>query len=230
MRRAAVYISIAMLAFIAMQRDAVKPVIAQDCPIVCDNEDLIRCIEGGGAFDTSTCICTPSPIIIDLNNDGSNLTDAAHGVIFDLEANGTPRQYAWTSAGGDEAFLALDRDNDGRITSGKELFGNFTDQPVTEEPNGFVALSVFDLNGDRWIDASDDIYTKLRLWIDANHDGVSQQSELFSLESKGVTRLAYDYKLSKRSDRHGNRFKYKAKAQINGIERWVWDIYLNVMS
>jgi len=169
--------------------------------------------------------CGPSPIIIDINGDGYDLTSAANGVRFDMYGNGRLQQLSWTSRGSDEAFLALDRNGDGRITSGKELFGNITEQPVTEEPNGFTALTVFDANGDHWIDARDPIYQRLQLWVDSNHDGVSQRRELFSLIAKGVEAISCDYRLSKRSDRYGNRFRFKALARINGVERGVWDIF-----
>ncbi|MGE0133369.1 MAG: hypothetical protein AB7U82_35265 [Blastocatellales bacterium] len=183
--------------------------------------------DGGLIWDFGACVCIQpgSPIIIDLDNNGYDLTDAANGVRFDLAGDGKRQQWSWTARGGDEAFLALDRDGDGRITSGLELFGNFTEQPVTEEPNGFIALGVFDTNGDRWINANDAIYQRLQLWIDSNHNGVSQPHELFSLSDKGVEGISCNYKLSKRSDRHGNRFRYKALARINGIECWVWDIF-----
>jgi len=142
-----------------------------------------------------------------------------------LDSNGRPEQLSWTSGGSDDAFLALDRDGDGLITSGRELFGNFTEQPVTEDPNGFIALGVFDTNGDHWIDANDAIYQRLQLWIDSNHDGVSQRRELFSLNDKGVEGISCNYRLSKRSDRYGNLFRFKALARINGVKRWVWDIF-----
>jgi hypothetical protein len=197
-------------------------VIAQDCgdchPQFCDGGLIWDCSAG-------VCIQPGSPIIIDLKDNGYDLTDPAHGVRFDISGDSKPRQWSWTARGADEAFLVLDRDGDGLITSGLELFGNFTEQPVTEEPNGFIALGVFDINDDHWIDANDAIYQQLQLWIDSNHDGVSQRRELSSLGVKGVEGIACDYRLSKRSDRHGNRFRYKALARINGTERWVWDIF-----
>ncbi len=159
-------------------------VTAQDCEPSCQEQPC----DGGLIWDWFACVCIQpgSPIIIDLDNNGYDLTDAANGVRFDLAGDGKRRQWSWTARGSDEAFLVLDRNGDGRITSGLELFGNFTEQPVTEEPNGFTALAIFDANGDGWINANDPIYQRLQLWIDSNHNGVSQPHELFSLNEKGV--------------------------------------------
>ena len=54
--------------------------------------------------------------------------------MFDIDGDGVPEQISWTEADSDVAFLALDRDGDGRITSGKELFGNHTLPGVTRSP------------------------------------------------------------------------------------------------
>jgi hypothetical protein len=230
MRKVTLLIFVLLLGFVATQSDFTGFVIAQDCDDANDcqepYESYCAMQQEGSFWDPIACACSETPIIIDLNNDGYNLTDGANGVQFDLIGIGKIRKWAWTSRGDDDAFLALDRNGDGRINNGNELFGNNTEQPVTEEPNGFTALAVFDANGDRWINANDAAYQRLRLWTDSNHDGVSQPPELSTLASKGVEGIACEYRLSKRSDRHGNRFRYKAKARINGAERWVWDVFL----
>jgi hypothetical protein len=154
------------------------------------------------------------------------LTDAAHGVRFDLTGTGQLDQWSWTARGSNDAFLALDRDNNGSVDSGKELFGDFTDQPITEKPNGFIAMAVFDDNNDGWIDNNDAIYRKLLLWVDSNHDGISQRRELHSLEWGGVERIGLDYKESKRTDRYGNNFRYRAPVRGRDLGRWAWDVFL----
>ncbi len=112
--------------------------------------------------------CMPSPIIIDTEGEGFHLTSADNGVMFDIRGNGHPIKLAWTAPGSHNAFLALDRDGSGTITSGKELFGNFTVQPKSVHPNGFLALDEYDKpenggNGDGVIDDHDAVYSKLRL-------------------------------------------------------------------
>jgi hypothetical protein len=172
-------------------------------PPQCDTDsgDGFTRNQGGG----TNC----SPIIIDLTGDGFFLTSAANGVKFDIANTGAPIQIAW-SANSNNAFLVLDRNGNGVINSGAELFGNFTPQPTSAHPNGFLALAQYDTNGDGVIDAKDPIYSQLRLWVDANHDGISQPGELHTLPEMGVFSISLNYSLSMRTDAFGNVFRYKA--------------------
>jgi hypothetical protein len=170
-------------------------------------------------IDTTNPDC--SPILIDTEGEGFHLTSAAKGVMFDIRGNGHPIRIAWTAAESHNAFLALPGP-DGLIHNGKELFGNFTPQPSSAHPNGFLALAEFDKpehggNGDGVIDERDMIYSRLRLWIDANHDGISQPGELHSLHELGIYSLALNYSESRKTDQFGNQFRYKAR--VNPGER-----------
>jgi hypothetical protein len=118
------------------------------------------------------------------------------------------------------------------IDNGLELFGNFSAQPepaMGAERNGFAALAVFDYNADGKIDSEDTVYSELRLWHDRNHNGVSEPDELQSVERLGLKTLFLNYRRSKRVDKHGNEFRYRAKVndfRDRQLGRWAWDVFL----
>lgn len=182
-----------------------------------------------------------SPIIVDLGGDGFTLTSPENGVWFDLSARRRPERVAWTSAIGGDAFLCRDRNGDGVIGDGRELFGNAT--PLAnghKAPNGFVALQEFDTpslggNGDGQLDSSDRIWETLRLWIDTNHDGVSQPSELITLSQASVVSIDLHYIRSAYSDENGNLFRFRAKAILSDHTgrlhpSRIYDVFLSTTS
>lgn len=206
--------------------------------------DGTPCDGGSGFFNVGNEGGCGSPIIIDTEGEGFHLTSAVAGVVFDISGTGHPVQIAWTSVSSHNAFLSLPG-TDGLVHDGKELFGNFTPQPQSAHPNGFLALAEYDKpenggNKDGMIDDKDTVFSQLRLWIDANHDGVCQPEELHRLQEFGIYSLALNFKESRRKDDFGNLFRYKAR--VNPGERhdrrdetrsgdpgrWTYDVFFVV--
>ncbi|MDW7557805.1 calcium-binding protein, partial [Azospirillum brasilense] len=145
-----------------------------------------------------------SPIILDLDGDGVETTTFA--VQFDHDANGFAERSAWV--GQDDGLLVLDRDGNGQIDSGRELFGNNTLLANgTNASNGFLALAEQDDNGDGRIDATDAAWQTLRIWRDLNQDGVADTGELATLADSGIQALSLSYADSAFTDGYGNEHR-----------------------
>lgn len=111
--------------------------------------------------------------------------------------------------------MALDRNGNGFIDDFSELFGDLTPQPPSSHPNGYTALAVFDDplnggNGNGAIDPGDAVYRHLLVWIDSNHDGISQPNELHPLSELGIFRISLKHQLSSFVAGNGNAFRYRA--------------------
>lgn len=198
----------------------------------------------GTSFLGPQCICkTNSPILVDVAGDGYRLTDAERGVDFDLDGNGIAERLAWTEPNSDDAWLVLDRNGNGTIDTGAELFGNKTpayadaSEPTAE--HGFYAL--LNLEGptygpsivDAIIDRADSVFARLRLWTDRNHNGVSEPDELVPLESVGLVALDTKFQEINRQDAHGNVFALSGWTSWRtetgrSARRRVYDVYLTV--
>ena len=143
------------------------------------------------------------------------LTSVEEGVLFDIDGDSDLDQVAWTETGAEVAFLALDIDEDGQITSGKELFGELM---FAEALSGADSLiQTFDKSEGKQsasVEAGDKLYHRLLLWTDRNHNGISESSELrpakelFTAIGLGFVRLANE------RDKHGNRFLFAGWAEV----------------
>jgi hypothetical protein len=168
------------------------------------------------------------PVLLDLRQDGFHLSGPEPAVSFDIDADGIQDRIAWTKEGEDDAFLCLDRNHNGLIDDGTELFGYAT--PLlsgTHARIGYRALAELDLseaggNNDGIVDAADSRFADLCAWVDANRDGVSQSQEIRTLPQVGVVALEYRYRTIHLTDSSGNLFRYVSTARMrapSGIVR-----------
>ncbi|MEM8962031.1 MAG: hypothetical protein AAGD38_11155 [Acidobacteriota bacterium] len=203
------------------------------CPFSCKKKgDVIVDMKCNCDADWRPADCLDDPLLFSFDDDELSLTDVSRGVEFDHDGDGFTEPTAWTAARAREAFLVLDRDGNGWIDNGLEIFGDETSQPTSDDPNGFRALAVFDdaLSGgneDGRISADDRIFDELELWFDTNHDGRSQENELMPLGSHIVS-IDLGYWPSTEVDRHGHLLAYRSVARgTNQIAHPVWNVFFN---
>ncbi len=147
------------------------------------------------------CECT-TPLVLSFDGAPISLRPDDGAARFDLSSrqDGSAVRTDWPV----QPWLALDRDGDGLITSGRELFGSATRLDGGTAQNGFQALTALDENGDGVIDAKDPAWSRLRLWADADGDRVSSAGELRTLAQAGIESLRLDYVVDPRCDARGN--------------------------
>jgi hypothetical protein len=187
------------------------------------------------------CVFSPgSPIIVDTSGKGYHLTSREDGVLFDIDGDGQAERVSWTRGDADNAFLSFDRNGNGAIDDGTELFGSYTpaypngDRRITT-PNGFEALRFAESPSygattvaDGVVDARDPIFGQLLLWTDRNHNGISEPDELQRLSDSGIVAIRTDYKASRKVDRFGNQFRQAGKLTwADGEDAHVYDVWLN---
>lgn len=195
------------------------------------NYDTCACEDPERGCDTEY----QTPILISVGpNAEYSLVGLESGVWFDFDGDGSVDHTAWTAPGSPLAFLVVDRNGNGRIDDGTELFGNNTrlvgGQRATD---GFNALAEFDRpenggNGDGWVDTRDGIWTELLFWIDRNHDAVSDATELYRPADFGVTAFSLSITSQRRRDRYGNLFRLKAAVLVIGKPRFAYDVYFRI--
>lgn len=170
------------------------------------------------AWQSST-VCRPAapielsqlcPLVLDLTGNGIATSGLGDAVSFwDLDHDGVPDPSGWLARGTDDAFLWIDLDDDHNAQQ-DELFGSaMAKADGTYFANGFQALAQYDTaafggNGDGAIDESDGVWNELRLWIDVNHDGVSQPAEISPPARERVVRLELDRVHDHAVDPQGN--------------------------
>ncbi len=163
------------------------------------------------------------PITLDLNGNGIQLTSYRDGARFDITGTGKAVSTAFVTGG--DAFLAIDRNNNGTIDDGTELFG---DQNGSR--NGFEELRKLDSNGDGRVTAADRDFSKLLLWKD-NGNGITEPGELVSLTDEGITEIDLGYRNVNEAAANGNRITQLATfLRKDGTRGTAADVVLNYLA
>jgi len=136
------------------------------------------------------------PLVLDLSGEGINLTEAGKGAMFDITADGKLDSTAWVR--GNTAMLVYDKNGNGVIDNGSELFGD-----QNGAAHGFAELAKYDSNNDKKIDILDPIFKALKLYRDLNGDGKIEKKELQTLPELGIKALNLDF-MRTNADINGN--------------------------
>ena len=124
------------------------------------------------------------PLVLDLDGDGIEIS--SDSVYFDNDGDGISNKMSWVNS--DDVFLVFDKNNDGLISNGGELFGDdYVKEDGSKAVDGFDALSDLDTNGDGVIDTNDIDFSSLKVWRDLNQDGITDEGELFTLTELGIS-------------------------------------------
>ena len=157
-----------------------------------------------GSFTTYSCT-TPLVLNFDVDTSVQYIADDGKS-LFDLAGKNQPEQKRTDWPTSATPWLAYDRNGDGLINSGSELFGTGTSIEIENENAhfGFEALAVLDDNKDGQIDAKDKAFEKLLLWSDADANRISSNEELQKLSDRGIKSISLDFTLATKCDDRGN--------------------------
>ena len=165
------------------------------------------------------------PIVLDLDGDGVETLGQDAGVFFDHDANGFAQLSGWVAP--DDGLLVWDRNGNGQIDDGSELFGNNSLlENGQKAANGFAALAELDKNGDGVLDANDAAFAALRVWRDKNSDGQVGEGELLTLDELGIQSLGTNYTVQQVVDANGNALRQQGSfTYVNGSTGQMGDVW-----
>ncbi|MGG8472582.1 calcium-binding protein [Rahnella sp. PAMC25617] len=144
-----------------------------------------------------------SPIIIDLDGDGIETLSKNNGVFFDYDGDYLAERCGWVSS--DDGLLVLDINKNGKIESGKELFGNNTSLINNVlASNGYQALQELDDDKNGVINNLDKVWNELSIWQDKNINGRVDEGELNRLERYEISEISVNYTKSSTIDVNNN--------------------------
>lgn len=176
--------------------------------------------------------------VLDLAGDGVKLTSVSDGVVFDVDGSGTPVKTAWTAPNADDAFLIV-KPLQSDAVRGDQLLGTGLSLPdgkrLVNPDRALMAVQGFDLGPDfRTLDTSenrkrivtlgpeDEIYNTARLWVDRNHNGRAEATELQTLAAAGVLRLNSAFRIRRTTDEFGSVLGPLGnfETRVKGVEVW----------
>lgn len=174
------------------QRSMLFPEKPIELPLTWELEGWAGIGPYGIATEVNTLFTTSrknsSPLVLDLDGDGIEITPLSGAITFDHDADGIRTGTAWVAA--DDGLLVHDIDGSGVIDTGHELFGNHTLMPDgATAVDGYAALRSMDSNGDGALDAIDAGFGRLQVWRDHDQDGVSDDGELYGLGHLNITSI-----------------------------------------
>ncbi|KEF93717.1 hypothetical protein RLJV_04475, partial [Pseudomonas aeruginosa] len=142
------------------------------------------------------------PLALDLDGDGLETVSSNSGITFDFDGDGLKTGTGWVAK--DDGFLVWDRNGNGTIDNGGELFGvDFVKSNGQKASDGFDALRDLDSNRDGIFDVKDEQFGELKIWQDLNQDGIAEANELKSLDGHNITAINLDIEKST-EDNNGN--------------------------
>jgi hypothetical protein len=165
-----------------------------------------------------------TPIVLDLDGTGIHTTSAANGVHFDLNGTGTTNKVGWIT--GNSGLLVMDRNHDGQINDGTELFGVATkNADGTRAGNGYAALALEDTNHDHKLTTADAHFKDIKVWVDGNHDGKSDASELHGLADFGIVSLDLNHVTGSQMDNGNLLGMVSSYTTADGATHQMADVY-----
>ena len=186
------------------------------------NAGLINAVTLNGLAAMTTVNTYVDPVLLDLSGAGVHMTSISNGVLFDTDHSGTLKRTGWADS--KTGILVVD-DGSGQIKDVSQMFSEYyggkagTNGGPGQAPfkDGFAALASEDKNGDGVIDKNDPIWSKLRVWVDANHDGKTEAGELKTLDELGITQINVKGTASPTGEtRDGNEVLSHGSFTING--------------
>ncbi|MCZ6158758.1 calcium-binding protein [Campylobacter ureolyticus] len=168
------------------------------------------------------------PLVLDLNSNNTTSINLNNSyAYFDYDNDGVREKTAWIEKG--DALLAVDLNNNGLIDNGSEIFGNYFKLQNGEfAKDGYEALAEFDSNKDGKIDKHDDHFSDLLVWKDSNQNGISEDGELVSLKSLGITEIKLPKNKNKSVLENGNVISNSSTFIQNGKEKTMNDVWFKI--